>query len=314
MPLDPQVEQVLERVRAAGHPEYWQMTPEAARAFHEEQAPVLDATPTPVHRVEDRTLPGPGGDVPVRVYVPRAAGAPLPALLWLHGGGHVIGSVASYDPLCRRLALRAECVVASVDYRLAPEHKFPAAVEDSFAALEWMARSARTLGADPGRIAVGGDSAGGNLAAVTAILARDAGGPPLVFQLLAYPATAPAPDSPSQRALGEGYLLTRRTIEWFQAHYRRDEDDRRDFRYAPLLCPDLSGLPPALVQVAEYDPLHDEGVAYAGRLREAGNRVEVIDYPGLVHAFLSMSGAVDAGARAIGDAARALRHAFAAGG
>jgi acetyl esterase len=200
--------------------------------------------------------------------------------------------------------------VVSVDYRLAPEHKFPAGVVDSFAALKWTARHAPEFGGDASRIAIGGDSAGGNLAAVCAILARDSREPSLLFQLLVYPRTARDEDSPSHRALGEGYMLTRKVILWFHEHYRAKDSDRDDFRYAPLIAKNLACLPPALVIVGEYDPLRDDGIAYANRLREAGNEVELADYPGMVHPFFSMGGAVDAGRRAMAQAAAALRRAF----
>ena len=310
MPLHPQVELVLQKIKQAGNPEYWQMTPQQARDFHNQKAAILDAKPEPVFRAEDRTLPGPAGAIPVRVFTPRASKTPLPVLVWLHGGGHVVGSLDSYDSVCRQLALRADCIVVSVDYRLAPEHKFPAAVDDSFAALMWVLQHADELGGDVSRIAIGGDSAGGNLAAVAAILARDAGLPPLAFQLLVYPATAAHPDTQSQQAFSDGYLLTRKHIFWFQNHYLRDDRDREDFRYAPLLCPNLSGLPPALVIVAEYDPLRDEGIIYAECLLHAGNQVELVNYEGMVHAFFSMSGALDVGKQAITKAAAALQQAF----
>jgi acetyl esterase len=301
---------VLERIRLAGNPEYWQMTPAQAREWHNRKAGILDVEPEPVHSVEDRVVRAAEADVPVRIYTPRASQAPVPILVWLHGGGHVVGSLQSYDALCRKLALCADCIVVSVDYRLAPEHKFPAGVIDCFAALEWTARHAREIGGDPSRIAIGGDSAGGNLAAVCAILARDAGGPRLVFQLLVYPRTAPDEDSPSHQALAEGYMLTRRVILWFHDHYRARDSDREDFRYAPLIAGNLSRLPPALIVVGEYDPLRDDGVAYANRLREAGNDVELADYPGMVHPFFSMGGAIDAGRRCMTEATAALRRAF----
>lgn len=311
MPLDPQVEYVLDLVRKAGNPEYWQMTPEQARDWHNRKAAILDIEPQPVYRIEDRAVPGVAGDIPIRLYTPRAPSGSFPMLVWLHGGGHVVGNINSYDALCRSLALQADCLVASVDYRLAPEHKFPAGVEDSFAALAWVGEHAAEFGGDPRRIAIGGDSAGANLAAVCAILARDGGFPPLVFQLLVYPRTAPDEDSSSHQSFAEGYLLTRKTILWFHDHYRRSEEDRKDFRYAPLICPDLSRLPPALVIVGEYDPLRDDGIAYAERLEREGNTVELAHYAGMVHPFFSMGGAIDAGRRAQAQAATALRQAFA---
>ncbi|MEO8751273.1 MAG: alpha/beta hydrolase [Casimicrobiaceae bacterium] len=310
MPLDPQVQAVLDKIRAAGNPEYWQMTPAQARDWHNRKAGILDIKPEPVFATRDRTISDPAGGIPVRIYVPRPPTGLFPVLVWLHGGGHVVGNLDSYDALCRQLALQGNCIVVSVGYRLAPEHKFPAGVLDSFAALEWAGRNAEELGGDPARIAIGGDSAGGNLAAVCAILARDAGAPALCFQLLVYPRTAPDEELPSQYAFAEGHLLTRKTILWFHDHYRASLADRADFRYAPLVCPDLSRLPPALVIVGECDPLHDDGVAYARRLEDAGNAVELADYPGMVHPFFSMGGAVDAGRHAVTQAALALRRAF----
>lgn len=310
-PVDPQVQAVLDKIRAAGNPEYWQMTPAQARDWHVRKAGILDIKPEPVHAAFDRTIPGPECEVPVRIYTPQPARSPLPVLVWLHGGGHVVGTLDSYDALCRKLALTAGCVVVSVAYRLAPEHKFPAGVVDSFAALEWAGAHAAGFGGDPSRLAIGGDSAGGNLAAVCAILARDAGGPPLRFQLLVYPRTAPDEDLPSHHTCAEGYMLTRRTILWFHDHYRARDADRADFRYAPLICPDLTRLPPALVIVGEFDPLHDDGVAYARALKEAGNAVTLSDYPGMVHPFFSMGGAIDAGRAAMQEACAALRDAFA---
>jgi acetyl esterase len=310
MAVDPQVAAVLEKIRLAGNPEYWQMTPAQARDWHERKAGILDIAPEPVHAVEDRVVRAIEADVPVRIYTPRASSSPLPLLVWLHGGGHVVGSLASYDALCRKLSLSAACIVVSVDYRLAPEHKFPAGVVDCFAALKWAARHAHEFGGDAARLAIGGDSAGGNLAAVCAILARDAGGPRLAFQLLVYPRTAPDEDSLSHHALAEGYMLTRKVILWFHDHYRASDSDRGDFRYAPLIAKDLSRLPPALIVVGEYDPLRDDGIAYAERLRDEGNEVELADYAGMVHPFFSMGGAVDAGRRAMTQAAAALHRAF----
>ena len=310
MPLDAQVAAVLEKIRLAGNPEYWQMTPQQARDWHNRKAGILDIKPPRVHAVAERTVFGPEADVRVRVYTPRASGSPLPVLVWLHGGGHVVGSLDSYDAVCRQLALSADCIVASVGYRLAPEHRFPAGVVDCYAALQWAGHTATELGGDASRLAVGGDSAGANLAAVCAILARDAGEPALRFQLLVYPRTAPTEEFPSHHALAEGYLLTRKTILWFHEHYRASDADREDFRYAPLICKDLTRLPPALVIVGEYDPLRDDGIAYARKLEAAGNDVELADYAGMVHPFFSMGGAVDAGRAAMAQAAQALRRAF----
>jgi acetyl esterase len=311
MPLDRQVEQVLALIRKAGNPEYWQMTPREARDWHNRKGGILDIKPESVFKIEDRLVPSPEGEIRVRAYTPREPSGPFPILVWLHGGGHVVGSLASYDALCRTLALQADCIVVSADYRLAPEHKFPAGVEDSFAALIWAGKHASELGGDSTRIAIGGDSAGGNLAAVCAILARNAHFPRLVFQLLVYPRTAPDEEFPSHYEFAEGHLLTRKTILWFHEHYRRSDEDRKDYRYAPLICPDLSRLPPALVIVGEYDPLRDDGIAYAERLKREGNEVELANYAGMIHPFFSMGGAIEAGRRAHAHAASALKQAFA---
>lgn len=310
MPLDPQVVQVLAKIRAAGNREYWQMTPDEARDWHNRKAGYFDIKPARVWKTEDRRIVSPAGEIPLRIHTPREAAPPFPVLVWLHGGGHVVGSLDSYDALCRGLALQADCIVVSVDYRLAPEHKFPAGIDDSFAALQWVGANTPAIGGDPSRIVIGGDSAGGNLAAVCAILARDRGFPELLFQLLVYPRTAPDEEFPSHHTFAEGYLLTRKTILWFHDHYRASADDRADFRYAPLSCPDLSRLPPALVIVGEYDPLRDDGVAYAAALERAGNPVTLTQYDGMVHPFFSMGGAIDAGRAAQAEAAAALKGAF----
>jgi len=310
MAVDPQIQYVLDLVKKAGYPDYWQLDPVTARRQFEQTAPILDVRPLPVHRVADLTLPGPGGSLAVRGYTPRASDQPLPILLWYHGGGFVIGSVNSYDAICRYLCLHADCIVLSVDYRLAPEHPFPAAVEDCFAALNWAAEHAVELGGDPTRLAVAGDSAGGNLATVCSLLARDAGGPALALQLLIYPGTAAEPESASHHRFAEGYILSRKSILWFYRHYLPDSAARKDFRYAPLLAENLSGLPPTLLILADHDPLYDEGRAYGERLQSAGNQIEMVDYPGMVHAFYSMSNAVNAAKDALQRSAKALRKAF----
>jgi acetyl esterase len=313
MPLDPQADLVLGLVKKAGLPELWQLTPDQAREQYQLRVAKL-APRVEVYRTADRRIPGPGSDLAIRIYQPREAkpGELLPVLLWFHGGGFVIGNLDTHDCACRMLCTRAECIVVAVDYRLAPEHKFPAAVEDCMAALRWVALHAREIGADPSRIAVGGDSAGGNLATVCAILARNEGFPRLAFQLLIYPCTAPEPETPSHRKFAEGYLLTRNTVTWFYKQYLRSRSDVSDFRFGPLIADDLSNLAPALVLVAGYDPLRDEGVDYAKRLIEAGNRVALVNYEGMVHGFYLMGAAVDAANRAIEQSAQALREAFSA--
>ena len=290
MPIHPEAQKILDLVEKAARPEYWELSPEEAKASHEKAFPVLDIAPVPLKRVESGTLPRPRGAIPMRVYWPDEPADATGAMLWIHGGGHVVGSIDCYDAVCRTIARDGGHVIVSTSYGLAPEHKFPTAVEDCLAALQWVYEHAGSIGVDPMRVMVGGDSAGGNLAAVTALLARDLDAPELRHQLLVYPVTAPWPDSRSHQVYGEGHLLTGNNIDWFQENYIRGSADREDYRFAPLLCHELAGLPPATVMVAECDPLHDEGVAYAERMAEAGNDVELIDYPGMLHGFLNMGG------------------------
>ena len=311
MALDPQAEFVIGLVAKAGGPEFWQMTPDQAREQYLFRVGKLALKPQ-IYRTSDRLIPGPGSELPIRIYQPREAKPDerFPVLIWYHGGGFVIGDLDTHDSACRLLANQADCMVVAVDYRLAPEFKFPAGVEDCMATLRWVAHHAREIGADAERIAVGGDSAGANLATVAAILARDEGYPKVVFQLLVYPCVAPEPETASHRKFADGYLLTRNTITWFYKLYLRGQKDVNDFRFAPLLRDDLSNLPPALILVAGYDPLRDEGVEYSKRLIEAGNRVVLTNYEGMVHGFYLMGGAVDAARRAVAQSAAALREAF----
>jgi acetyl esterase len=311
MPLDPQAEFVLGLVKQSGLPEFWQLTPAQAREQYLLRVSKL-APREQIFRTTDRSIAGPGSELPIRIYQPREAkaGEGLPVLVWFHGGGFVIGNLDTHDSACRMLANQADCLVVAVDYRLAPEFKFPAAVDDSMAALRWVALHARELGGDPERIAVGGDSAGGNLAAVCALLARNEGHPRLAFQLLVYPCTAPEPETPSHRKFAEGYVLTRNAITWFYKQYVRSPKEFHDFRFAPLVADDLSNLPPALLMVAGFDPLRDEGVDYAKRMIEAGNRVTLVNYEGMIHGFYLMGAAVDAAKRAIAQSAQALKEAF----
>ena len=312
MPLDPQIETILGLIKQSGLPEVWQLTPDQAREQYLMRVRKLEVKQS-IHRTQDRRIPGPDSDLPIRVYWPREAkpGELFPVLLWLHGGGFVIGNLDTHDSVCRMLAEQADCMVVAVDYRLAPEFKFPAAVEDSHAVLRWLASHGSEIGVDAKRIAVGGDSAGGNLAAVLSILARDQGFPPIALQLLIYPCTAPEPETASHHKFAEGYVLSRNSIVWFYKHYLRAQRDANDFRFAPLQTDDLSRLPPAFVLVAGYDPLRDEGVEYSRRLIEAGNRVTLANYEGVVHGFYLMGGAVDAARRAVAQSAAALREAFA---
>src|SRR5262245_34428066 len=263
--------------------------------------------------VKDLEIPGPAGRIPVRVYRPVPQGE-LPLLVYFHGGGWAICSLETHDATCRELANGAGCAVVSVDYRLAPEHRFPAAPEDCYAALGWVAGNAAAIGADASRIAVGGDSAGGNLSAVVARLARDRRGPRLCHQLMIYPVTDYAFDTPSYRQNAEGPLLTREAMRAFWKLYLAREEDGRSPYASPLRAADLASLPPAHVITAEYDPLRDEGEAYARRLEAAGVPVSVRRYDGMVHGFFGFSAMIDCARDAVGDVVRELQRAFASAG
>jgi len=310
MKLDPQIEQILESARKTVVPDYSEMSLADARALFKSSMPVPDARPEELFRVDDMNIAGPAGNILLRIYVPEKSAVPLPIVIWMHGGGFVFGGLDNFDGVCRAVAKLSGAIVASVEYRLAPEHPHPAAVEDAFAALEWAVANAASFGGDPERVAVAGESAGGNLAAVCAILARDKGGPCLLRQILIYPVTAAHADSESHHLFGDDYLLTRRSILWFNRHRSAGRDHSRDFRYAPLAAPDLSGLAPALVIVAGFDPLRDEGIAYANRLKEAGNRVDLLTFDGMLHGFMSLVDYVDAAKVAIGEVAKSLRAGF----
>jgi acetyl esterase/lipase len=313
MTLDPQAAAVLERTVRANLPPYPQIGAPAARELYRETRGALAPSPPEVARVENLQASGPAGPIPVRLY--RALGTAddehLPVLVYFHGGGWTIGDLDTHDIVCREFANLARCAVASVDYRLAPEHKFPAAVEDAIAATHWIGSMAGTLGLDPARVAVGGDSAGGNLAAVVAITLRDAGGPPLAMQVLIYPATDMSADRESHLKFAEGYLLTRESILWFVANYLRGPEDAVDWRASPLRVRDLAGVAPAYVVTAGFDPLRDEGQAYADRLHEAGVPVTYECFEGMIHGFVTMGGVIAAAHHAINRAAMGLRHAFA---
>jgi acetyl esterase len=259
----------------------------------------------PTARIENRKIPGPAGEIPVRIYWPNAEGT-RPAIVYFHGGGHVIGSLDSHDLIARNLCGGAEAIIVSIDYRMGPEHRFPAAVEDSFAALEWVHANAASLGADPDRLGVHGDSAGANLAAVVALIARDKGGPKLRLQSLVYPVADFRMETGSYKTYATGCgILTAEAMKWFRGHYLRTMDDATDWRASPLLAPSVAGVAPAIVIAAECDVLHDEGLAYAERLKAAGVPVEYQRYAGMIHAFFGMMPAVD-------DAMNAQRAVWAA--
>jgi acetyl esterase len=308
MPLDPQARFVLDQLAAQGGPQLHEMTPaEARQAFEDMQRPF---PVEPVARVEERTIPGPGGPIPVRIYTPDGAPTPAPTLVYFHGGGWVIGSLDTHDNVCKPLANRTRLRVVSVDYRLAPEHRFPAAAEDCFAATRWVAEHGAEIGVDGTRIAVAGDSAGGNLAAVVALMARERGAPEIRHQVLIYPVTDSDFETSSYRDNADGYLLTRDGMRWFWDQYVPDRNQRANPFASPLRAEKLVGLPPATVITAEYDPLRDEGEAYATRLREAGVPVDYIRYDGQIHGFVQLQTLFDAARRAVETLGTTLRRAL----
>lgn len=309
MPLDVQMKSVLDAMAAANNPSFHTLTPQEARRIA--AARPQPGEPEPVARLEDREIPSSSGNIPIRIYTPTAT-PPFGVLVYFHGGGWVLGNIAMTDQPCRLLANASGCMVVSVEYRLAPEDKFPAAPEDCYSATKWVFDNAASLNADSRRIAVGGTSAGATLAAAVTLMARDRGGPHIAYQLLIYPATTTelTTASHSQFAKDNYYILSRADMEWFWAHYlARDED-----RWNPYACPanakSLSGLPPAFVITAEYDPLRDEGEAYAVRLSEEGVSAILKRYEGVTHGFFGMPGLLEKAKIAIQDAAQALRNAI----
>lgn len=308
MPVDPQTQAFLDYLRSINYSQAHGLTPVQAReSINALSAQVGQPEREPVANVEDRLIPGPDGDIPVRIYTPQGNG-PFPVLIDFHGGGFVMGDLDREDPLCRKLANRAQCLVVSVDYPLAPEHPFPAAPQASYAAVQWVAAHASSFNGDPTRLAVGGTSAGGTLATVVAQMARDRGGPRICFQLMMVPGTDQRVlSTPSLEAYGEGgYFITREDITWFMHQYLRSEEEATNPLASPALASTLVGLPPALIITAEYDPLRDDGERYGNLLKEAGVPVTISRRPGAIHGFM-VPNQRDA---VIEEAAAALRAAF----
>jgi acetyl esterase len=309
--LHPQIREVLRAMAEAKLRPIEEMTPAEAREQVEATSRARKAEPLPVARVEERMIPGPAGEIRLRLYWPQPA-APVPAIVYYHGGGHVIGSLDTHDFVARNLCSGVGALVTSVDYRMGPEHKFPAAVDDSWAALQWVSANAESLGADRSRIGVHGDSAGANLAAVVALLARNAGAPKLGLQSLVYPIAdyGLVGDSYNQYANGYG-ILTRGAMVWFRDHYLPDPEEAKDWRASPIKAASLAGAAPAIVITAECDVLHGDGERYAEALRRAGVTVEYKEFPGMIHAFFGMVPAVDDAMNAQRLVWQAFKKAFA---
>jgi acetyl esterase len=313
MPLDPYVARFLQaEAEARGEPP---PSLAAQRRQSEQTALTQAGEPEAVASVADRLIDGPAGDaLPIRIYTPAHADpGPLPVLVYFHSGGWVFGSIDAHNPVCRALANHACCLVVSVGYRLAPEHPFPAAPDDCYAATQWVAAHAREFNGDPARIAVGGDSAGGNLAAVVALMARDRHGPTLCYQVLIYAETSYCePGMESYAAYAEGYGLTREDMRWYWEQYLARPEDSMHPYAAPLRATDLSGLPPTLIITAEYDPVRDEAEQYAARLHQAGVPVQCSRYAGMIHSFFRMFALFEQSHQALAEVTGALRAAFAA--
>ncbi|MFL5663762.1 MAG: alpha/beta hydrolase [Ktedonobacteraceae bacterium] len=306
MPLHPQAQALLAQMKQMGFVYSPELTVDRAREVLRMMI-AMRGTPELVAAVEDRLIPGPAGDIPIRIYTQRGSG-PFPVLVFFHTGGWQVGNLDSQDPLCRRLTNLVGCIVVSVDYRLAPEHPFPARLEDSYAATQWVASHASEFQGDTARIAVSGDSSGANFAAVIALMARDRGGPKIAFQLMMFPSTDFRLNTPSMEECGEGYNVTRPTMVWIRNNYLPNQEDWTNPLASPFLASDLSGLPPALIITAEYDPLRDEGEAYGERLKEAGVSVKVSRYDGMIHDFPDLF--EEPGKQALVEIASALRAAF----
>ncbi|MFT4571628.1 MAG: acetyl esterase [Hyphomicrobiaceae bacterium] len=309
--LDTQVQLVLRVVALASVPNLEDCTPEQARCAYDDFVTAMTGPERMMGKVEGRTIVGPDGTIAIRVYTPGTPARPLPLIVYFHGGGWVIGDLDSHDRPLRVMADEAGAIVVAVDYRLAPEHRFPAAYDDCLAATRWVFSHGTSLGGDPARVALAGDSAGGNLVAAVTQGLHAAGDPSPVLQWLIYPVTDLGAETESYKLFEDGFFLTSRAMRWYKHHYlNNDEAAALDSRASPLRAPELAGLSPALVQTAGFDPLRDEGRAYAERLLDAGVDVDYRNYPGLIHGYISMGGAIDAAREAISDGIMALRKAF----
>lgn len=309
--LHPQARALLDLIDQRAAPAVHEQTPLEARESYRARRFFTQPDAQPVAHVRELTADGPHGPIAMRLYrpTPETSGA-LPVLVYFHGGGWVIGDLDTHDALCRALANGSGCAVVSVDYRMGPEHRFPAAVDDCLAATYWVRRNAAALNVNPDKLAVGGDSAGGNLAAVIALAARNAGDLPVAYQLLIYPATVQRRVTRSGAVNGQGLLLTVDSMRYFHDHYIDDDRHDHDWRAAPLLCDDLGRLPPALVLTAGFDPLRDEGIEYAHRLTQAGNRATLVSFERQIHGFITMGKVIDEAEEAIAMCAAALKRAL----
>jgi acetyl esterase len=312
MPLDPVLKGFLDQMAAVAGPKMWEQTAAEGRLAFVGLMQLGGPKDVPIGKIENVSAGGQGGEIPLRIFSPVAAGSEaLPALIYYHGGGFVIGDLDTHDGLCRMFANDAGCRVVAVHYRLAPENKYPAAVDDAFAALGWIVANASALGIDANRIAVGGDSAGGALAAVVAQLAKEKGDPKLALQMLLFPVTQVGGETRSLKEFAAGYFLEKKTLDWFFEHYLPAGADTSSTKISPLASTSLQGLPPAYVVLGGFDPLHDEGEQYAAKLRAAGVPVTLVDYSDMVHCFIYLQTVLPQAREAMGAASKALKAAFA---
>lgn len=312
MPIDPQVQKVLDQLVSRGKPPLYKLTPAEARIEALQQRSLFNFLPPKVAHIQDRKISLLEGSIHIRIYMPHRVEKEsiLPILMYFHGGGYIMGNLDSDDPQCRYLANKIRCLVVSVDYRLAPEYRFPVGVEDAFAATQYISCNASELDGDPKRIAVSGQSCGGTMAAVVAQLAKVRGGPHIIFQVMFVPNCGRSIDLPSHKLFEKRLVLSNELHEWITRHYLNNEEEKNDLRYAPVLNDDLKDLPPALIITAEFDPCRDEGKLYADKLRAAGVPAEYSCYEGQIHTFFAWAGAFPSGQRALDQSAAALRKAF----
>jgi acetyl esterase len=310
MPLDPLVKAFLDKAAAIPRPKAWDVPPVLARQSFTAMMQLTGPKDVPVGKIDNFTIPGPGGDIRARAYGPIAAVGPQPVLIYFHGGGFVVGGLESHDGLCRLFTAEGGFKVIAVDYRLAPEHPHPAAVDDAWAAFQWIEANASELGVDGGRVAIGGDSAGGMLAAIVTQLAREKTKLKIACQMLLFPNTQMGGETASLNEFAVGYFLERRGIEYFNSLYLPPGTDRNAPKVSPLRAKDFSGLPPAFVMLGGYDPLHDEGLAYAEKLKAAGVKVTIADYAGMVHCFIYLQTVLPQAHEAVAEAARAVKAAL----
>ena len=309
MSLDPQAEALLKNMEESGAPPFNKVSPAEARLMYDQGSELVRGDPPEPHSIENIDIPGKDGKIAAWVYRPSES-KNLPTVVFFHGGGFVIGSLKSHDTVCRSLCIEAQCLVISIDYRLAPENKYPAALDDAWTATTWIANNIESLGGDANHLAVAGDSAGGCLAASVSLLAKESGSPDICKQILVYPCTDMSARFDSHREFGDGYRLTSELLEWFYNHYFSEKDDIMHWKATPLNAQDFTQLPPTFIISAGFDPLQDEAKAYAEKLKNAGVQVKFSHYEGMMHGFITMPGVIDKAKQALSECAEELKNVF----